>query len=129
MKVSVPILDKKKKQITSDTLNFLKSNVYNVTEVTRQKKLTEMLDHFSHGQSEEVFIIQNAKNKEARAAFVDLDYFNQLLTYKEAIEEAMDDLIEEEATLRRNEHATLSLSEAFDEDDIDFAALLKEIGE
>lgn len=110
-------------------MDFLKSNVYNVTEVTRQKKLTEMLEKFSHGITEEIFIIQNAKNKEARAAFVDLNYFNQLLIYKEAIEEAMDLLIEEEAEVRKDELATVSLSEAFEVDDIDFDLLMKEIGE
>ena len=129
MKVSASTLDKSKKTVSSDTLNFLKNNVYNITDVTRHNKLTEILDRFSEEVTDEVFIIQNAKNKNAKGAFLDLDYFEELLANKEALDNALDELIEEAAIQRLNSKATLSLHDVFDEDDIDFDQLMKEIGD
>jgi len=119
----------RKPSVSSNTLDFLKSNVYNVTDITRKKKLTEILDKFSSEVTDEVFIIQNAKNKNAKGAFLDLEFFEELLTYKESMEEALDHVIVEEAISRKNKEATLSLSDVFDEDDIDFDLLMSEIGE
>jgi len=64
MKVGASTVDKSKKTASSDTLNFLKNNVYN------------------------------------------------------------DELIEETAMQRLNSKATFSLSDVFDEDDIDFDQLM-----
>ena len=68
MKVGASTVDKSKNSASSDTLNFLKNNVYN------------------------------------------------------------DELIEETAMQRLNSKATLSLSDVFDEDDIDFDQLMIAIG-
>lgn len=127
MKVSATTMDNSKKAVSSDTLNFLKNNVYNITDVTRHNKLTEMLDCFSKEKTDEVFIIQNAKNKDAKGVFVDLDYFEELLASREAIDHALDHLIEKTTMQRLNSKATLSLTDVFDNDDIDFNQLMKEI--
>jgi hypothetical protein len=126
-KVSASTMDKSKKAVSSDTLSFLKNNVYNITDVTRHNKLTEMLELFSQEMTDEVFIIQNAKNKDAKGAFLDLDYFEDLLATKEALDNALDELVEETALQRKNSEATLSLHDVFTEDDIDFDQLMKEI--
>lgn len=127
MKVSATTMDNSKKAVSSDTLNFLKNNVYNITDVTRHNKLTEMLDCFSKEKTDEVFIIQNAKNKDAKGVFVDLDYFEELLASREAIDHALDHLIEKTTMQRLNSKATLSLTDVFDNGDIDFDQLMKEI--
>ncbi|WP_438313171.1 hypothetical protein [Sporosarcina sp. FA9] len=120
-------MDKSKKTVSSDTLDFLKNNVYNITDVTRHNKLTEMLDRFSINETEEVFIIQNAKNKNAKGVFLDLKYFEELLATKEALDNALDEIIEDIAVQRMNSEANLSLKDVFAEDDIDFEQLMKEI--
>lgn len=127
MKVSATTMDNSKKAVNSNTLNFLKNNVYNITDVTRHNKLTEMLDCFSREVTDEVFIIQNAKNKDAKGVFLDLDYFEELLASKEALDGALDHLIEKTAIQRLDSEATLSLTDVFDNDDIDFDQLMKEI--
>lgn len=63
-KVGVHILPKEQYPIANtNTLNFLKTNVLSVTDLSRTKKLSEILDRFSNGVSDEVFVIQNAKRK------------------------------------------------------------------
>lgn len=132
MKVSVQNMSRSKvtgkTTINSNTLHFLKSNVYNVTDITRKNKLTEILDRFSTEVTDEVYIIQNAKNKNAKGVFLDLEFFQELLAYKEAMDESFDYVIEQEALVRKDQEATLSLSDVFEDDDIDFELLLKEIG-
>ena len=101
--------------------------MYNITDVTRHNKLTEMLDRFSAKETEEVFIIQNAKNKNAKGVFLDFEYFEELLATKEALDNALDEIIEDIAIKRMNSEAKLSLKDVFTEDDIDFEQLMKEI--
>lgn len=129
LKVGVPVMESKKigKSIDAHMLDFLSNNVFSVTDITRRNKLTEILDEFSKKHSDEVYIIQNAKKKNAQGAFLDLDFFKELLVYKEAIDDALDQVILEEALLRKNEKVTLSLSDVFEEDDIDVNSLIKEL--
>lgn len=133
MKVSVQMMNKAKKGskalITTGTLDFLKSNVYNVTDITRKNKLTEILDRFSSEVTDEVYIIQNAKNKNAKGAFLDLEFFQELLSYKEAMDEGLDYVMEQEALARKDLSVNSSLSDVFEVDDIDFDSLMQEIGE
>lgn len=79
--------------------------------------------HILFERNDEVFIIQNAKNKDAKGVFVDLEYFEELIASKEAL----DHFIEKTAMQRLNSEATLSLTDVFDNDDIDFEQLMKEI--
>ncbi|MFS0644229.1 hypothetical protein [Siminovitchia sp. 179-K 8D1 HS] len=118
-----------KSSVSLSTLDFLKSNVYNITDITRKNKLTEILDKFSKETTDEVFIIQNSKNKDAKGVFLDLEFFQELLMYKEVLDQALDNAVIKEASLRKDEKATLSLTDVFEDDDIDFDQLLKEIGE
>ncbi len=115
--------------VTSSTLDFLQNNVYNITDLTRSNKLTEILEKFSSEMTEEVFIVQNAKNKDAKGVFLDLEFFQELLKYKEVFDQSLDTVLLEEADARKNEEATLSLTDIFDDDEIDFDQLLKEIGD
>lgn len=49
--------------INTNMLDFLRKNVYSVTEITCQKKLSEILDLYSDKVTDEVFVIQNGKKK------------------------------------------------------------------
>lgn len=115
--------------ITVDTLNFVEKNILNVTDLTRTNKLAEILENFANDKTEEVYIIQNAKNKHAKGVFVDLEFFQELLRYKEMLEDSLDAVLLEEASKRINSEATLSLSDVFTEDEIDFDQLAKELGD
>ncbi|MCO7177177.1 hypothetical protein ACFP7A_14140 [Sporolactobacillus kofuensis] len=119
-------MNKEKPSVTTDTLNFLRHNVYNVSDLTRKNKLTEILQKFVQ-PTDEVFVIENAKNKEAKAAMIDLKYFEDLLRYKEAVDQAADQIIEEEAIKRLNDGTPkLKFTDAFSNDDFDFDEVIKE---
>src|SRR5690606_18154967 len=111
------------------TLDFLRKNVYNVTDITRQKKLSEILDLYSGKVTDEVFVVQNGKKRNAQAVIVDLEYFKELLSIKEEVEQAFDQVLFEEASKRVNHEANLGLSEVFDEEDIDVDSLLEQLEE
>jgi hypothetical protein len=111
--------------LNTNTLDFLKQNVLTVTDLTRSNKLSEILDRFSTGVSEEVFVIQNGKKKNAQAVMLDMDYFEQLLQFKEIIEASLDQVAMEEAYGRIGKPVNQSLSDVFDEEDINVNELIK----
>lgn len=100
---------------------------YNLTHETFF--LLRQLPISSSEVTDEVYIIQNTKNKNAKGAFLDLEFFQELLSYKEAMDEGLDYVMEQEVIARKDHPANLSLSEVFEEDDIDFDSLTKELGE
>lgn len=101
----------------------------NVTDLVRGNKLSEILDYFSRGQSEEVFVVQNGKKKNAMAVIVDLEYFEQLLRIKEIIDESLDQVVLEEAYERANKPADLSLADVFEEDEINVDEIIRALRE
>ena len=76
-KVSVSAV---KKPITSTTLNFVRENVLSITDLTRTNKLSEILNRYAGEETEEVFIIQNNKNRDAIGVLVDLEHYQRLLS-------------------------------------------------
>ncbi|WP_232217746.1 hypothetical protein [Virgibacillus sp. SK37] len=116
-------------RVNTNMLDFLRKNVYSVTDITRQKKLTEILDLYSGEMTDEVFVIQNGKKKNAQAVIVDLEYFEKLLTIKEEVEQAVDQIVLQEASERVNDEANLSLADVFDEEDINIESLLHQLEE
>ena len=123
------LLRKERPTVNTDTLGFLRKNVYSVTEITRQKKLSEILDLYSDKVTDEVFVIQNGKKKNAQAVIVDLEYFEELLSIKEEMDQAFDQVLLEEASERVNHEANLGLSDVFDEEDINVDSLLDQLEE
>ncbi|MBP3038002.1 hypothetical protein J9303_00575 [Bacillaceae bacterium Marseille-Q3522] len=117
-----------KPSISVDTINFLMKNVYNVSDLTRKNKLTEILQRFVK-PTEEVFIVQNAKNKDAQAALINLKYFEELLRIKEMMDQAIDQVAEKEAAdrLKKGKKEKFTLSDVLDDDDIDFDQLNLEL--
>lgn len=112
-------------KITADTLDFVKNQVLNVTDITRTTKLTEILDSYANKVSEQIFVIQNSRNKEAQGILADIDYFQQLLQYKHAVDSAIDDIVYQVALERKDDVADIPLGQVIDELDLDVDEILR----
>ena len=100
-----------KTAMRADHLKFLKERVLNIQDITRSKKLTQILDSYAERVSDEVFVIQNDRKKDARAVIADLEYFEELLMYREAVEQAIDDGMDEVVRERKNTIADIPLGQ------------------
>lgn len=91
------LMDRDEKNVQSmvQTLNFLRKNVLNVSDVARTKKLTEILNSFAGTKSEEIFVVQNSKSKDAQGALIDIDYLLELLRYKAMFDDTLEDTANE----------------------------------
>ena len=63
--------------------------------MARTKKLTEILNSFAGTKSEEIFVIQNSKSKDAQGALIDIDYLLELLKYKAMFDDILEDTANE----------------------------------
>lgn len=107
------------KEIPASVLDFVRHNILQVTDLTRKGQLTKILDAYACKEGAEVYVVQNAKKPGAQAALVDLDLLKELLTLRELVEEAIDDLLVEDVKARLNDPATVSLAEAVERLGID----------
>ncbi|RIV29253.1 hypothetical protein D2Q93_01415 [Alicyclobacillaceae bacterium I2511] len=103
----------------SDVLKFVKNHVLNISDLTRTSKLAEILELYADKTSDELFVVQNTRNKNGRAVIADLEFFEELLSYKEAIDEAMDQIMFQVALERKDEQAGIPLAHVISELDID----------
>jgi hypothetical protein len=113
------------KDTDADTIQFVKESVLSVSELTRTKKLTEILNSYAESHSRDVYIVQNSKNKQARAAIADLDYFQELLSYKEAVDAATDEIMYEIVLERKDDVADIKLEQIIEELNLDEERILK----
>ncbi len=104
--------------LTSRLFDFLKNNVLNISELTRTKKLTEILDQFAEGKSQEVYVIQNSKNRNAQGVLIDLEFFQELLMFRQWFEEAHDAVVYQMALERKDEEATISMAAVMKKNDL-----------
>lgn len=108
------------KPVRTDILQFIKDQVLSVSDLTRTKKLTEILDMYANPtRSETVFVVQNARNKEAQAILADFEYFQELLLYKEAVDQAIDQIMYETAMERKDDPAETGLAQVISDFDLD----------
>lgn len=117
-----------KKRVTTDILKFLNEQVLTVTQLKRTKKLSEILDSYGREKSTDVYVVQNTK-KPGKAVIVDLEYFQELLAYKEAIDGSMDQVIEEVALERKDTLANIPLSQVLEEEQLDVERIIKMVDE
>ena len=117
-----------KKRVTTDILEFLNEQVLTVTQLKRTTKLSEILDSYGKEKSTDVYVVQNTK-KPGKAVIVDLNYFHELLSYKEAIDWAMDQLIEEVALERKDTTADIPLAQIIEENQLDVSRIIKLVEE
>lgn len=107
--------------VNSDTLKFIKERIVSVTELTRSNKLTEILDSFSDQSSDEVFLVQNVRNRSAQAVLVNFDYFQELLGLKETYEQLMDQVMLEIVEERGEEDEGIPLDKVLKDSNLDMA--------
>jgi hypothetical protein len=105
------LMDYQENITSADHLSFVREKVLSVSDLTRTKKLTEILNLYAADISEEVYVIQNSKNKKASAVISDLEYFQELLLVKEAVEDAVDQLIYDVAIDRKDDPADINLNQ------------------
>lgn len=117
------------KNISTDTIDFLKKNVLSVTELTRTNKLSEILNSYAVKESSEVYIVQNNKNKNAKAVIVNLEQYERLLKIDEIIEQAIDESVFNMALERKDDKADIPLTEAIDDEDFDLDYVMKNLDE
>ena len=103
----------------SDVLKFVKDNVLNISDLTRTSKLSEILELYADKTSDELFVVQNTRNKNGRAVIADLEFFEELLSYKEAVDNAMDQIMYQIALERKDEQAEIPLAQVISELDLD----------
>ncbi|KYC69427.1 hypothetical protein B4099_3711 [Heyndrickxia coagulans] len=113
-----------KKRVTRSTLNFLKDNVLGVTDLTRTNKLSEILNQFAGVESDEVYIIQNHKNKDATGVLIDLEHMDRLLAIEEFYEKIVDDYMYQIALERKDEVADIPLESVIAEENLDADEIL-----
>jgi hypothetical protein len=116
------------KRITSDMLNFLNDHVLSVTQLIRTKKLAEILDSYSRNKSTDVYVIQNTK-KPGKAVIVELNHFQELLLYKEAVEQAIDQAAEEMALERLDATADVPLAQVIQDYNLDIHRIMELVDE
>jgi len=117
----------RKKIATSQTLNFLKDNVLTVTDLTRSNRLSEILNKYAGEETSEIYVIQNAKNRDATAVLVDLEHYVRLLKIQEVFEKTLDDHMYQIALERKDEKAVLSLFEVIEANDFELDELINSI--
>jgi hypothetical protein len=116
-------------EVNVKTLEFLKEKVLTVSDLTRTKKLAEILNSYADKTSYEIFIVQNSKNKSAQAVISDLEYFQELLRYKEAVDEAIDQVIHEITLERKDDAADIDLLQVIAEHNLDGTKIFSLIDE
>jgi hypothetical protein len=99
----------------SDVLKFVRDNVLNISDLTRTSKLAEILELYAEKTSDELFVVQNTRNKNGRAVIADLEYFEELLRYKEAVDDALDQVMYQIAVERKDESADIPLAQVIAE--------------
>ncbi len=122
-------MDNPKKKVTRSTLNFLKDNVLGVTDLTRTNKLSEILNSFAGAESQEVFIIQNHKNKDATGVLIDLEHMDRLLAIEEMYEKMVDDYMYQVALERKDEVADIPFESIITGEDLDVDEILNLVDE
>jgi F0F1-type ATP synthase delta subunit len=108
-----------KKTTSADALEFVKENVLSISDLTRTKKLAHILDSYAGNTNDQIYIVQNSKNRKAQAVLSDLDYFLDLLNYREAIEDAVDQLSYELALERKDDQADIPLDQVISDYNLD----------
>lgn len=84
------------KSKTFDVNNTVNDLRLNATDIADKRKLLEILYRFSAGTKEKTLLVQNRENPKEEGILISLEYFEELLSYKEAVQEVFDYLVEEE---------------------------------
>lgn len=112
------------RSFTSRMLDFVKKNVLNITDITRTTKLTEILDSYANRKSEEVYIVQNNRNKDAQAVIIDMDFFQELVFYRDAIDNTIDSYMYQVMLERKDDVADIDAATVIDKHELDLDRIM-----
>lgn len=89
-------------------IKFLQQNVMNISEATRNNKLTEILDSFTQKeQKTRVYVIQNSKRKDASGVLCSIEHYAVLNENIEKLERdnaaLLDEILALKTLLRENQ--------------------------
>lgn len=102
---------RKRKAVDADTLDFARDHVVNITDITRTKKLSEIMDYLStQDGKDDVYIIQNSKKKDTAVVLAEVEHYKELLNYKDRFDQLQDQLVELEAISRLDANPNESIS-------------------
>lgn len=115
--------NKKTAAISPEFINFVKSNILNISQISRSTKITEILDGFAEDKTE-IFIIENSKKKNAKGALISLDYLQVLLEYGKIIEDIIDTHMYKIALERQDDTADIPLAQIIADNGLDIDEIL-----
>ena len=117
--------------IRSDVLRFVKENILSVSDLTRTKRLGDILKSYSGEVTDTIYVIQNSHQKDGQAVIADLEYFRELLVYKEMVDQAIDHIMYAVALERKDDVTDIPLATVIEQFglDVDRILALSEIAE
>lgn len=118
----------KKSTVSPDLIDFVKSNILNISQVSRSTKIAEILDGFAE-DSNEIYIIENSKKKGAMGAIVNVEYLKALLKCRDIVEEAIDAHMYHVALARQNDAADIPISQIIADNNLDINEIMKIVDE
>lgn len=118
----IAMLEKEKPVVHSVDLDFIKNNVFGITDIKRGNRLNEILEKYEQGEKE-FFVVQSTQQK-GKAVIVNLDVFTELLRAKEQLDAMYDAHIEEVMLSRKNDQATIPLKEVLKDEEFNFDEIL-----
>lgn len=116
------MMEKAKSIGHSVDLDFIKNNVFGITDIKRGNRLNEILETYEHGANE-FYVVQSTQQK-GKAVIANLDLFRELLYAKEQLDAIYDAHMHEVMLERKNDVANISLQDALSDEDFDFDEIL-----
>lgn len=116
------MLEKSKSVVHSVDLEFVKNNVFGITDIKRGNRLNEILAKYEQGETE-FFVVQSTQQK-GKAVIVNLDVFTELLRAKEQLDAMYDAHMDEIMQARKQDQATIPLRVALQDEEFDLDEIL-----
>lgn len=114
------------RSISATMLEFVRDNVFSITELTRTNKLAEILDSFGNKKSNSIYIVKNGRNKDSQGALVDVEMLMELLVYRDAVEAAIDHIVDRAAIQRLSTfNPNISLAQIILENELDVEEIMR----
>ena len=121
-RVVAVMFDKSRSDFTSIDLDFVKNNVFGITDIKRGNRLNEILEKYEQGEKD-FFVVQSTQQK-GKAVIVNIDVFAELLRAKEQLDALYDAHMDEVMLARKDDQARITLKEALKDEDLDFDEIL-----
>lgn len=118
----IVMFEKSKSDVHAVDLDFVKNNVFGITDIKRGNRLNDILSKYEQGERD-FFVVQSTQQK-GKAVIVNLDVFTELLRAKEQLDALYDAHMDEVMQTRKQDQATIPLQVALKDEDFDFDEIL-----